>query len=110
MSRNTNPLGRNGRGRSWTRSNDGEKSNGERKYIVYYKCNNLGHIARNCRAPNSQNGANQKRNAPICQLCHNFEHTTRFYRMDRRNLNRNKNYRRNNNKNDRRNDSNNNDS
>ena len=31
-----------------------------------YKCNNPGHIARNCRALESQNGTNQKTNTPVC--------------------------------------------
>ena len=47
--RNTNPAG-DERGRSQSKSNDGEKSNDERKKFVCYKCNNPGHIARNCRA------------------------------------------------------------
>ena len=66
------------------------------KEIVHYRCNNIGHIARNCRAPNNQCDGGYRRNVPICQLCNNFGHTTRFYRIDRRNFNRNQNYRRNN--------------
>ena len=69
-----------------------------------YKCNNLGHTERNCRALENQNETNQRRNAPVCQLCNNFRHTVRYCRMGRRNLNRNPNNRRNNNINDRRND------
>ena len=49
MFRDTNPTRRNWRRKSHSRSND----NGERRKIVCYKCNNLGHIARNCRAPNN---------------------------------------------------------
>ena len=65
-----------------------------------YKCNKPRHIAKNYRAPESQNGTNQRRNAPICQLCNNFKHTVRYCRMDKRNFNKNPNYIRNNNKND----------
>ena len=103
MSKNTNPIGIE-RGRLQNKSNDGETSNGEKDQFVCYKCNNLGHIARNCRAPESQNGSNQRRNALVCQLCNNFKQTLRYSRMDRRNFNRNPKKRRNNNRNDRRND------
>ena len=65
MFRDTNPIG-NKRRRSQRKLNDGERPNGVRNYIVCYKCNNLGHIARNCRAPNNQNGTKQRKNAHIC--------------------------------------------
>ena len=65
-----------------------------------YRCNNLGRIARNCRALDNQNDGDQRRNVPIWKLCNNFGHTTRFYRMDRRNPNSNQNYTRNNRRND----------
>ena len=45
--RDTNPMGR----RKRSHSND----SGERRQIVCYKCNNLGHITRNCRAHDNQN-------------------------------------------------------
>ena len=74
--------------------------NGERRQIFYYRCNNLGHIVRNCRTPDNQHNEGYRRNVPICQLCNNFGHIERFYRMDRRNFNRNQNYRRNNRRNE----------
>ena len=95
MFRNTNPTC-NERRRSQSRSTNGKRANGVRNQIVCYKCNNLGHIARNYKGPDSQNGTNHRRNALACQLCNNFGHRTKFYRMDRRNLNKNENYRRNN--------------
>lgn len=48
--RNTKPA-HNGRGRSQSKFNNGERSNRERKHVVCYKCKKPGHIARNCRAP-----------------------------------------------------------
>ena len=91
MFRNTNHAS------SIRRSHNNES--GERRQIICYICNNLGHIARNCRAPN--NKYNEKiRNVPVCHLCNNFGYTTRYSRMNRRNLNRNQNYIRNNKRND----------
>ena len=49
MSRNTNPADR-------RRSNErtSRRSYEDRRQIVYYKCNNLGHIARSCHALDDQ--------------------------------------------------------
>ena len=77
MFRNTNPIG-NERGRSHNRSNDGEKYNGEKNQFLCYKCDKPRHIVRNYRAPENQNGTNQRRNALVCQLCNNFRHTMRY--------------------------------
>ena len=77
MFRNTNPVG-NGRSRPQRISDGGEKHDGEKKYFISYKFNNPRHIARNYKALESQNGNNQRRNAPVCLLCINFGHMERF--------------------------------
>ena len=70
MSRYTNHVDR-------RRSNERTLREGisyeDRRHIVCYKCNNLGHIAQNCHAPDNQQ--NPRSRAPICQLCNNFRHT-----------------------------------
>ena len=38
---------------------------GERRQIVYYRCNNLRLIARNFRAPNNQCDGGKERNVPL---------------------------------------------
>ena len=67
MFRNTNNVG------SRRRSHSNESR--ERRKIIFYRCNNIGHIARNCRTPDDQCN---RMNVPICQLCNNFGHTTKF--------------------------------
>ena len=67
----------------------------ERRKIICYRCNNIGHIARNCRTPDDQCNGGNRRNVPTCQLCNNFGHTAKSCRMDRRIFNRNQNSRRN---------------
>ena len=84
MFRDTNPIG-NRRKRSC--SNDIR----EGRLIFFYRCNNLRHIPRNCKTPDGQCDGEQRRNVSVCQLCNNFGHTTRFFRMEKRNLNRNHN-------------------
>ena len=51
MSRNTNPADRR---RSNERTSREGRSYEDRRQIVDYKCNNLGHIAWNCHAPDDQ--------------------------------------------------------
>ena len=45
-----------------------------------YKCNDLGHVAKNCHALDDQH--NPRSITPICQLWNNSKHTTKYYRMD----------------------------
>ena len=92
MFRNTNNVG------NRRRSHNNESR--ERRKIICYRCNNIGHIVRNCITPNNQCDGGYRRNVPICEICTNFGHTTRFYRMDSRIFNRNQNYKRNNRRND----------
>ena len=47
MFRKTNPIGN-------RRKRSHNNESGERRQIFCYRCNNLGHIVRNCRAPNNQ--------------------------------------------------------
>ena len=77
MFRNTKHAGNKRRSHS--------NESGERRQIVFYRCNNLGHITKNCRVADNQNNE-QRRNVPVCQLCNNFGHIEKFCRMDRRNL------------------------
>ena len=86
MSRNTNPIDR--RTYNERTSREGISYEGRRK-IMFYKCNNLGHISQNCHVPNNQQ--NPRRRAPICQLCNNFGHTVKYYRIDRNFRDRRKN-------------------
>ena len=91
MHRNTNHAG--------TKRRSHNNESGEKRQIVYYRCNNPRHIARNCRTPDDKLNEHKK-DVPICQLCNNFGHIARFYKMDRKDLNRNQNYRRNNRRNE----------
>ena len=59
MFRNTNLIG-NRRKRS--HSNE----SGERRQIVFYRCNNLGHIVRNCKTLDNQFDEEQRRNVHGC--------------------------------------------
>lgn len=74
---------------SKSRTNDGERPSGGKNQFMCYKCNKPRHIARNYKAPKSQNGTNLRRNAPICQLCNNFIHTIKYSRMDKSSFNMN---------------------
>ena len=63
MSRNTNPIDRR---RSSERTSRQGRSYEDKRQIVCYKCNNLGHIAQNFHAPDDQQ--NPRSRAPVCQL------------------------------------------
>ena len=46
-----------------------------------YKCNNFGHIVRNCHAPDDQQHPRSR--TPVCQLCNNFGHIVKYCKMDK---------------------------
>lgn len=50
--------------------------------IVWYKCNNFGHISRDCRTQVSHLGPWYGNNVIVYEICDNMGHTTRFCRMN----------------------------
>lgn len=92
MFKNTNNAG------NRRRSHNNESR--ERRQIICYRCNNIGHIVRNCRTLDNQCDGGDRINVNICQLCNNFRHIAIFCRMDKRSFNKNQNYRRNNKRSD----------
>lgn len=54
----------------------------QRKVVVCFRCNKVGHIARNCRSQINQQGQRFGNNGIICQLCNKFGHLARFCRMN----------------------------
>lgn len=59
---------------------------------MLYKCNNFGHIDQNFHAPVDQQ--NPRSRTLVSQLCNNFKHIPKYFRMDR-NLGDRRNNRRN---------------
>ena len=78
MSRNTTPTDK----RSNERTSKEEIPYEDRRQIVCYKCNNLGHIVQNFHAPNDQQ--NPRSRALVCQLYNNFGHIVKYCRMEKK--------------------------
>ena len=67
--------------RSNERTSREGRSYEDRRQIVCYKCNNLGHITQNFHAPNDQQ--NPRSRALVCQLCKNFGHIEKYWIMEK---------------------------
>lgn len=53
-----------------------------RNGVMYYKCNNFAHIARDCRLQTNQFGPRYGKRVIACHICNNLGHTTRFCIMN----------------------------
>ena len=59
MFMDTTPIGN-------RRKRSHNNESGETRQIIFYRCNNLGHIARKCRTPNNKCDGEQRRNVTVC--------------------------------------------